>query len=49
MAISLARARGVAPAKVLSQMSGSMDEIARFGKEGAKNFVEDGKIDARRD
>ena len=40
MAISLARARGVAPAKVLSQMSGSMDEIARFGKEGAKNFVE---------
>ena len=40
MAISLARARGVAPAKVLANMSGSTEEIARFGKEGAKNFVE---------
>ena len=40
MAISLARARGVAPGKVLKQMAGSSEEIARFGKEGAKNFVE---------
>ena len=40
MAISLARARGVAPAKVLANMSGSTEEIARFGKEGAASFVE---------
>lgn len=40
MAISLARARGVAPAAILADMAGSTEEIARFGKDGAASFVE---------
>ena len=40
LAISLARARGVAPAAVLADMAGSTEEISRFGKDGAASFVE---------
>jgi MFS family permease len=40
MAIGLAKSRDVAPAKVLANMAGSMDQIALFGKEGARSFTE---------